>query len=420
MKGMRRWYTLFMIAMVAAIAELYGVGIGILAELVKRDLALSDTQVGVVIGMSLAVGSSLSSLPFSRWADVGVRRTVLCVAAFVMAVGSVLAGLAQNAVQFGASLTGVGVGMGGSGTPGRSMIADLYPLSRRATALAVVGFAATAAETAGVALIGYFADTVGWRPVFWTLGGVALVLALAFRVSVPEPRRGVAADGESDALPLRAALQDLRGRRTFRHLVVAFFGLSFSIGGSFTWTAPYLMRAFDKSLTEVAAVVGLLMGGAVLSAMLAGGLIVDRLAKRDLRWHLWLPCLATAASLPFYTLYFLVPDFGFAIASGVVAMFLLGLYSAPLEAAVIGSAHPRARAISLAVMGLAGGTTGGILGPVTVGVVSDWLEPAYGALSLRWAIIALIPFYAWSGVHLWMASRHYRDEADTPATDGRP
>ena len=144
------------------------------------------------------------------------------------------------------------------------------------------------------------------------------------------------------------------------------------------------MRAFDKSLTEVAAVVALLMGGAVLSAMMAGGLIVDRLAKRDLRWHLWLPCLATAASLPFYTLYFLVPDFGFAIASGAVAMFLLGLYSAPLEAAVIGSAHPRARAISLAVMGLAGGTTGGILGPVTVGVVSDWLEPAYGALSLRW------------------------------------
>ncbi len=100
-------------------------------------------------------------------------------------------------------------------------------------------------------------------------------------------------------------------------------------------------------------------------------------------------------------------------------MFLLGLYSAPLEAAVIGSANPRARAISLAVMGLAGGTTGGILGPVTVGVVSDWLEPTYGALSLRWPIIALIPFYAWSGIHLWRVSQHYRDEADTYAIDGK-
>ncbi len=49
--------------------------------------------------------------------------------------------------------------------------------------------------------------------------------------------------------------------------------------------------------------------------MMAGGVIVDHLAKRDLRCHLWLPSLAIAASLPFYTLYFLVPDFGLAIAS---------------------------------------------------------------------------------------------------------
>lgn len=135
--------------------------------------------------------------------------------------------------------------------------------------------------------------------------------------------------------------------------------------------------------------------------------------------HLWLPSLAIAASLPFYALYFLIPDFGLAITSGAVAMFLLGLDSAPLEAAVIGSAHPRARAISLAILGLAGGTTGGILGPVTVGVVSDWLEPTYGNLSLRWAIVALLPFYAWSGIHFWRGSRHYRNEADTAAIDRR-
>ena len=217
MKGMRRWYTLFMIAMVAAIAELYGVGDrhpGGACE--TRPRALGHTGRGRdrhVAGRRLISLEPAVLAMGGRWraAHRPLRRRVChgrgqCPRRPCAKRGAI------RCIPHGR-----GRGNGRLGPlPGRSMIADLYPLSRRATALAVVRIRGHRGGDGRRRADRYFADTVGWRPVFWTLGGVALVLALALRVSVPEPRRGVAADGESDALPLRAALQDLRGRRTFR------------------------------------------------------------------------------------------------------------------------------------------------------------------------------------------------------------
>ena len=58
------------------------------------------------------------------------------------------------------------------------------------------------------------------------------------------------------------------------------------------------------------------------------------------------------------------------------------------------------------------------LGPWSVGLLSDYLEPTLGVESLRHAMLYLIPAAAlWSAVHFYLAARHLREDlAKAPTT----
>ncbi|MGO8610011.1 MFS transporter, partial [Rhizobium johnstonii] len=64
-----------------------------------------------------------------------------------------LCGLAQNFVQLLAARIGVGVGEAGSSPPSHSIIADLYPVEKRASAMAIYSL--------GVVLGGGFGTMIG-------------------------------------------------------------------------------------------------------------------------------------------------------------------------------------------------------------------------------------------------------------------
>lgn len=409
-----RRLTLIFVTAAASITALDASVVMILVEPIKRDLALSDTQMGLILGLALSLVSALASLPFSRWADVGVRRSVLTVALLVCSVGTVAIGFAQGFWAFLAARIAQGIGVGGGGTPGQSVLADLYPPQKRAGALAVLMVGSTAATTIGTTVAALVAEAYGWRLIFWVLGAPGLLLAVAIRALMVEPARPATGDGESHALPLGAALRNLARRRTFRHVTIGMMLLTFGIMGLFGWAAPYLMRSFDKTLTQVAPIVGIGFGGALVLGNLAGGALGDRLARSDLRWQLWIPVGSSASSVPFLAGYLFLPSYPLAVASGLFALCVMGLYSAPLQAAVLGSVDPRARAISLAVMGLFTSGVGAAGGVFTVGALSDWFAPTLGDGSLRWAIAALLPACLWSSLHFWIASKHYAEEAERP------
>src|SRR5688572_18210005 len=81
----------------------------ILAESIKEDLSLSDTQVGLMTGVAFAVCYTLLSLPIARLADRGSPRLVLISCILVWSAMTALGGLAASFALLAASRLGVAV-----------------------------------------------------------------------------------------------------------------------------------------------------------------------------------------------------------------------------------------------------------------------------------------------------------------------
>ena len=111
--------------------------LSILAQSIKEDLDLSDTELGFLGGIAFAVFYTFVGIPIARMADRGVRRNILAVCLMIWSGMTALCGFAQNFVQLLLARIGVAVGEAGGSPPSHSMISDLFPPASRATALGI-------------------------------------------------------------------------------------------------------------------------------------------------------------------------------------------------------------------------------------------------------------------------------------------
>ena len=52
------------------------------------------------------------------------------------------------------------------------------------------------------------------------------------------------------------------------------------------------------------------------------------------------------------------------------------------------------------------------LGPLSVGIISDFLEPTYGNESLRWALLSgVVLIGTWSATHFILGARTFREDS---------
>lgn len=89
----------------------------ILAEPIKLDLGLSDTQIGLMTGLAFAIFYTGFGIPLARLADRASRVNIITGALVIWSGMTALCGLAQNFVQILAARIGVGVGEAGLHRP---------------------------------------------------------------------------------------------------------------------------------------------------------------------------------------------------------------------------------------------------------------------------------------------------------------
>ena len=53
--------------------------LAILLDPIKADLGASDTQMGFLSGLAFALFYTVAGIPIARWADRGVRRTIIAI-----------------------------------------------------------------------------------------------------------------------------------------------------------------------------------------------------------------------------------------------------------------------------------------------------------------------------------------------------
>ena len=297
--GNYRWYALAVLTTVYIFNFIDRQILVILQESIKAELGLMDWQLGLLSGISFALFYVTLGIPIARMADTGNRRNIIALAIAAWSVMTALSGAAQNFVQLLLARIGVAVGEAGGSPPAHSMISDIFPPERRATALSIYSMGISFGVLIGFVVGGWVNDWFGWRWVFVVIGVPGILWALVVRFTLQEPARGIAGTA-AEAPPLRQVIAFMWSRRSFRHLSLAAGLHAFVAYGVGQWIASHFIRTYGLTSTgEIASWLGIIVGTTGAAGTFLGGYICDRVGVTDKRWYLWIPAAATVAAVPF-------------------------------------------------------------------------------------------------------------------------
>lgn len=386
--------------------------LSILLEPMRAELRLSDTQIGLLTGAAFALLYATLALPVARIAEHRNRVHIMVAAVLVWSFATALCGLAGTFLMLFFARMLVGAGESGSMPPAQSLVADAFPLERRGTALAIFSTGGALGTALAPAIGGYLESQFGWRGAFLALGLIGIPVSLLLIFIVKDPPRGLADSAGAPAAalepppPFGVAMRRLLGRPAFMLLIPATVAIGLAEYSLFLWLPSYFARTFHDSAASIGSQITLYQGLPLLAGTLFGGLVVDRLVKRDRRWLAWLPMAACFIAAPTIWLIFLADTIEAAFALLVIPSLALGLYLAPTYTMIQTVAGVRSRATATAVLTFAVNILGLGLGPLMLGTLSDLLHARYGDESLRYAFFIIPPIYAFAGVMLLLVGRH--------------
>lgn len=360
--------------------------IAVVGEAIRRDLALSDLQLGLMGGLAFSLFYAALGIPLARLAEGHSRVRLIAIVTALWSVMTMLSGAAANFVQLLLCRIGVGVGEAGFTPALVSMISDRFAPSRRAVAFSLVALGLPVGSAIAAVVGGMVAQSFGWRLAFVVVGLPGLFLALLLVSTIREPER---ADGGGgiDAPSFGAVLRRLGRSPAFLHLTCG-SGLVGMVGyGLNLFLIPFLVRVHGLSLPQAGLVFALSVSLATVLGTTAGGYVLGVLGKRDVRWNGRAPAIAVVVGLPLYLAGIAQSDWRLLI--GLIFCATACLYAClPAIMTVTQSlVQPRMRA-SAAALHSFGQTVGGLgLGSVILGYLSDRL--AAGAYPGNYAAICL-------------------------------
>ena len=385
----------------------------VIQESIKKELLLSDTQLGLLSGFAFALFYVSLGLPIARWADKGNRRNIVSLSLSIWSAMTAISGFVGNYAQLLLARIGVGVGEAGGIPPSTAMISDYFPLEKRATALSVHSMGIFFGIVLGFLVGGIIDQYYGWRMAFLALGIPGLVFALIFHLTVKEPPKGnqrVGAKPESSPNSWTDTLRALFRKKTFVVLSLAAAFHSFAGYGTSSFFAPYLMRVHGYSPLEVGIGLACVIGLAGATGAFLGGYLGDRLMKKSLSYYLILPAIANLVSLPFAAYCFFSQDSWLALLLYIIPNITYASYLGPTLAVLHGMVPAEERSFSTAVYHFIVNLIGLGLGPLTVGIISDYLNPSMGADALRWALASTLIMVVFSSTLFYLASRTVKND----------
>lgn len=362
---------------------------------IKKDLGLTDTQFGLLVGTPILTGS-LVRLLLGIWTDQYGGRVVYVGVMVAGAVATFLLTFAYDYPTFLLAALGVGIA-GGSFAVGIAYVSRWYPKEKQGTALGIFG-----AGNVGAAVTKFLAPVImvafGWKMVaqLWAAG--LLVTAVVFWFGTKDDptlaaRRAAGARPE----PMSALLEPLKNIQVWRFSLYYFF-----VFGAFValalWLPRYVIEAYGFDI-RTAGMIGAAYSVPASVFRAYGGVLSDKYgARRVMYWTLGVSVIVSfILSYPptTYVMDGIRGPIEFRMATGVgafiVLVFVLGFFMSLGKAAVykhIPVYYPNRVGPVGGVVGLIGGLGGFIL-PIVFGALNDLTGIRQSCFMLLFAISAI-------------------------------
>jgi MFS family permease len=353
-------------------------------------------------------------VPIARLADRWSRVNVLALAITLWSIATALCGAAYNYLTLFLARSATGVGEAGGSPPSHSLISDYFPISQRATALAVYAMAVPIGTSIGSVASGWGNVYFGWRWTFVMVGLPGLLVALLVWLTVKEPPRGYSdgsANRQREAPPFLEVFRFLLTRRSFMHMSLAAALHSVVWYAGSNWNAAFFVRSHEMNTGIAGNYLGMFaLIGAIGS--FTGGFLADRIStkKDDKRWYMWVPGIACLAMVPFQFFSYLSPNLAVVVPSFSIMVVLASMFFGPSFAVAQSVATVRMRAVSTSVLLFIQTIIGLSIGPFLVGLFSDMLGPTAGVSSLRYALVIVGLANIWAAGHYFLGSQTYRQD----------
>jgi MFS transporter, Spinster family, sphingosine-1-phosphate transporter len=393
--------------------------VGILGQPMKAELGLSDRQLGLLSGVAFALFYTTLGLPIARVAERRSRVGVIAISLGLWSAMTALCGMARSVPQLVLARLGVGLGEAGYAPTAQSLIADLVPPERRATALSFFSLGIPAGMLIGAIAGGWLAQSFGWRMAFLWLGLPGIALAILLALTLREPPRPAPSAANPSLIEVARTLWRAPG---FTHIAAGASIASFAGYGLTSFAVPLLMRRYGLPVGEAASGFGLVAGVAIGLGIGSGGWLTDRIKSAGRGGRVAASGAAVAGLL--FPLVLSAGDPRLLAIGAVAPLAGAHLYFGPTYGLTVNSVDARSRATAIAILLMAMNAIGLGLGPLTVGALSDVFTqailPGYSpvchssacaaasAQGLSNALRIDVLLYLWAALHFLLAARAIR------------
>lgn len=437
------YWALFVIVLATFLTFFDAVTFGMLAERIKRDFGLTDSQLGFLAGPASIICYFFVGIPLARLADIYPRKYVLAGGTALVGLIISAGGLAQSFVQFVGSRVFLAAGGSAHAPSSYSLLADAFPPKKLTRAFALLQFGFIGGTTLGpliggmlvMATAGWGATQLGpltilgWQWILIFMGLPSLLVALLF-LTVKEPMRMAPVAGAPQVVTgggFWRSVATFMGLDAFRAInakprvyyplfgalalsAVETFGLQF-------WRVPFMIRTFGWNEGQIGAALGGTILVASLSGLLFGGIFVEWLAKRHKDANVRAAtCCAAGVTVCTIAAILMPTAWGSLILFGLSGMF--GIAGAVPQNAAVQRVAPNDMRGQVTAFYLFMFTFFGAMGSYVVGKVQDVVigDPAQLWKALLITACVLMPLATFL---MFRAIKPYREEVERLEALGR-
>jgi len=412
-KGSYKWVVLGLLTLIYTFNFIDRQIIVILAEPIKAEFGLSDQDLGWLTGLAFAAIYVVLGIPLARFADSHNRKNIVTACLAIWSVMTAVSGMAANFVHLLLARVGVGIGEAGCSPPSHAIISDYFPQEKRATALSIYSMGIYLGILLGFVVGAVIAKQYGWRNTFYIIGIAGVVLSVLSYFFIREPIRGAMDDTqEVSEVGFGDVLKYLWSKKTFVYISIAGGLNTFATYGVGNFLPSFWQRVHGLSIVEAGIAMGLTAGFGGMIGTFGGGWLSDKLQVKDKRWYMWIVLFAGLFNIIPSVLVYFSDNTTLAISMSFFTSLLTAVYMGPSLAVSYSLINAKMRALTSSIFFFVLNFIGLGFGPLVIGILSDYFEPSYGNLSLRYAFTITFATGILSAVFYYLASRTYRKDLE--------